>query len=166
MRWPTLSLEATVWVSGSSGQPIGSFWHSDEKLFLKHYVPQHRKDRNLSRKCTTSLIRRQNHNGEVVDRSWLCFSPSQTCVKCLTCRLMCADTTKCAHFLIRKGIFDWKHALERLRSNEHSVEHTDATITFSRRLITTKNWYRTSQSVQSIRTILEIASTCNVWFLS
>jgi len=38
--------------------------------------PQHRKDRNLSRKCTTSLIRRYNHNGEVVDRTWLCISPS------------------------------------------------------------------------------------------
>ena len=35
------------------------------------------KDRNLSRKCT-SLIRRQNHNGELVDRR-LCFPP-QICV--------------------------------------------------------------------------------------
>jgi len=25
-------------------------------------------------KCTTSFIPRQNHNGEVVDRSWLCSS--------------------------------------------------------------------------------------------
>jgi len=32
-----------------------------------------------------------------------------------------------------KAIFDWKHALERLRSHEHSMEHIDATITFSRR---------------------------------
>jgi len=47
----------------------GSFWYFDEKSFLKHDVPQHIKDRNLSRKCTTSLIRCQNHNGEVVDRS-------------------------------------------------------------------------------------------------
>jgi len=68
------------------------------------------------------LIRRQNLNGEVIDRSWLCFSPSQTCVKCFTYRLMCADTT-----------FDWKQALERLMSHEHSMEHIDAKITFSRR---------------------------------
>jgi len=61
------------------------------------------------------------------------YSPSQTCVKCFTCRLMCADTTKYAHFLIWKGIFDWKQTLERLRSREHSVEHIDDTITFSRR---------------------------------
>jgi len=37
------------------------------------------KDINLSRICTKSLTRRQNHNVEVVDRRWLCFCPSQTC---------------------------------------------------------------------------------------
>ena len=104
----------------------GSFWYCDEKSFFKHDVPQHRKDTNLSWKCATSLIRRQNHNGEVIYRSWLCFSPH-------TCRLMRADMTKCAHFPFKKRIFDWKHAVERLRSNGHSMEHIDATIAFSRR---------------------------------
>jgi len=84
-------------------------------------------------KCTISLIRRQNHKGEAVDKSWLCFSPSQTCIYCFTCRLMWADTKKCAHFLIRKATCDWKHALERLRSYEQSMEHIDATITYIRR---------------------------------
>jgi len=107
---------------------IGSLWHCDEKLLLSHDVPQHRKDRTRQWKCTTSLIRCQNRNGEVVDRSWRCCF-SQTCIYCFTCRLVCADTTKCAHFLIRKGIFEWKHALDRLRSHEHSMEHKDATIT-------------------------------------
>jgi len=41
------------------------------------------KTETRQRKCTTSLIRRQNHNGEVFDRSWLRFSP-QTCVYCFT----------------------------------------------------------------------------------
>jgi len=31
---------------------------------------------------------------------------------------MSAVTTKCAHFLIRKGSCDWKHALERQRRHE------------------------------------------------
>jgi len=84
-------------------------------------------------KSTTSLIRRQNHNGEVVDRSWLCFSPSQTCIYCFTYKLMWADTTKCAHFLIRKATCDWKHVLERLTSHEQSMEHINATIAYSRR---------------------------------
>jgi len=36
-------------------------------------------------------------------------------------------------FLIRKGIFDSKHALEHLRSHDHSMKHIDATITFTPR---------------------------------
>ena len=93
-------------------QKMREYWLKNEKLFLKQDVPQHRKDRSLSRKCTTNVIWCQNHNTEVVERSWLCFSPSQNCVHCFMCRLMCADTTKCAHFLIRKGSCDWKHAEE------------------------------------------------------
>jgi len=104
-------------------------WLKNEKLFLNCDVPQHRIDRNSSRKCTTNLIRRQNHNAEVVERSWLRFSPSPTCVCYFACRLMCADTTNCAHFLIRKGICDRKHAEEP----RASMEHIDATITFSQR---------------------------------
>jgi len=63
-------------------------------------------------------------------RSWLCFSTSQTCVYCFTCRLICADTTKCALFLIRKGICCRSHALEGLTGHEQSMEHIDAMITF------------------------------------
>ena len=94
----------------------------NEKLILKHNVPQHRKDRNSSRKCTTSLIRRQNHNAEAVERSWLCFFPSQTYIYCFTCRLMCADT-------INKE----SETGSSLRSHEQTMENKDATITFSRR---------------------------------
>ena len=48
-----------------------SLRHRDGKLFSNYVVPQHSKDGNSSRKCTASFIRRQNHNGEVVERiSW------------------------------------------------------------------------------------------------
>ena len=93
-------------------EKMREYWLKNEKLFFKHDVPQHRKDRNLSRKFTTNLIRRQKHNAEVVERSWLCFSPSQTCVYFFTYRLMCAEKTTCAHFRVRKGIGVWKHAEE------------------------------------------------------
>jgi len=100
-----------LWLSNIA-ENIREYLLKNEKLVFKNDVPQHRKDRNSSRKCNTSLIRHQNHSVEVVEISWLCFSPLQTCVKCFTCRLMYADTTKCAHFLIRKGIWDRKHAEE------------------------------------------------------
>ena len=155
MTWLALSLEATI-----GGQPkyrkkcrnIG--WNMKQVLFdivMKRYFQAlifHNTEKTETRqwKCTTSLIRRQNHTGDGVDRNRLCFSPSQTCTYCFTCRLMCADTTKCAHFLIRKGICDWKHALERQRSHEKSMEHIDATITCSCRCNVTNHYEELMQS--------------------
>ena len=85
----TLLLEAKILVSG---HPIyrtnAGILVEKRKVVLKQDVPQHRKDRNLSRKCATNLIRHQNHNSEVAEKSWLCFSPSQTSVYCFTYRLM------------------------------------------------------------------------------
>ena len=52
---------------------------------------------------------------------------------------MCGDMSRRAHFLIRKGIFDKKYSLERLRSHEHSMEYIDATLTFSRRTVARKS---------------------------
>jgi len=61
------------------------YWLKNEKLFLKHDVSQHRKDRNSSRKCTTNLIRRQNHNAEVVERSVAIGNPEQHVRKASHC---------------------------------------------------------------------------------
>ena len=55
--------------SSNIPEKMREYWLKNEKIFLKRDVPQHRKDRNLSRKCTTNLIQRQNHNGEIVERS-------------------------------------------------------------------------------------------------
>jgi len=48
-------------------------FHNTEKTETRQWI------------CTTCLIRRQNHNGEIVERSRLCFSQSQTCVYCFNC---------------------------------------------------------------------------------
>jgi len=53
--------------SSNIPENIREYLLKNEKLILKHDVPQHRKDRNLSRKWSTNLIRRQNHNAEVVE---------------------------------------------------------------------------------------------------
>jgi len=121
MRCLTLSLEAMISVPGPSGQPIyrkkyGNIgWNMIQVLFdivMKIIFQTWCSTLQKKQKLVTETLR-QNHNVEVVDRSWLCFSPSQACVKCFDCRLICADTTKWAHFLIRNGICDWKHTLER-----------------------------------------------------
>ena len=95
------------------------------KSYFKNMTSHNTGKTETCHRNVPQVIRGQNHNGEVVDRSWLCFSLSQICVKCFTCRLMCADAT---NWNLRLD-----HALERLRSHEHSMEHTAATIIFSRR---------------------------------
>ena len=55
--------------SSNIPEKMREYWLKNEELFLRHDVLQHRKDRNSSRKCTTNLIRRQNHDAEVVKRS-------------------------------------------------------------------------------------------------
>ena len=146
-------------------QPV-LFWQCEEELFLKHNLPQHKKDRNLSRIWKVLLYKSYSSPEPQWRSSWqklALLSHSQTCVECLTCRLMCANTIKCAH------ISHWKHAPQRLSHDElveHIMEHIDATITFSRRCnkITTKNWYRISQSGQSMRKISENAFSCKLGF--
>jgi len=60
-----------------SKNETGTLRHCDEKVFSNYDVAQHRKDRNLSRECT-SLICHQDHNGEV--RNWLYFFFTRLCL--------------------------------------------------------------------------------------
>ena len=128
-------LEATLSVSGPSGQPVYrknaeilvEIWNRFFltlwwKVIFNTWCPTTQKRQKfVAEKYHKPYSSPEPQWRSIVDTRWLCFSPSQTCVKCFTSRLICADTTKCVHFLIRKGVFDWKHALERLRSNGHSI---------------------------------------------
>jgi len=142
MRWLTLSLEARYrslrpLVSEYNGKmreywlkyEAGSFWNCDEKTFLKHDVPQHKRQKLVTDMYHKSYSLREPQWRSIWQKLTLFLSLTNLC---FTCGLMWADSTKWVHFLIiRKGIFDWKHALERLRSHEHSMEHTDATFTLA-----------------------------------
>ena len=99
-----------------------SLWHCDEKSLSKHDVLQHRKDRNFHGNVPQVLFVARTTMAKWLMEAGFAFF-FQKLVKCFACRLMCADTTECAHFFIGKGIFDRKHALERLRIHEQSVEH-------------------------------------------
>ena len=114
-----LSLEAlwALWPANISKKCGNIGWNTKQVLFdivMKNHfwnMFHNTEKTDVVTESTTRLIRRHYHNGEVVDRSWLLVFSFTTCVTCFTCRLMSTDTTKCAHFLIRKGIFDWNHAL-------------------------------------------------------
>jgi len=105
--------------SSNIAEKMREYWLKNEKLFLKHDVPQRRKGRNSSRKCTTNLIRRQKHNAEVVERIWLCFSPSQTYDYCFTCRLMCVVKTN-----VRISSLEKEEARWGITSNQWNIKMT------------------------------------------
>jgi len=72
-RVSLLTLKLAVYsFFGKNKGKVGQKCFASPKIYTPVHlcVAQRRKDRNFSRKCTTSLIRRQNHNGEVDDRSW------------------------------------------------------------------------------------------------
>lgn len=131
---PTMSEEIReYWVK----QGASTVQNCDECLFSAHSVKQARKDRDIPRICTVGLFHRKNHNGEVITRKWLCFSPSTGRVYCFTCRLMCLNTSTArseSSQLSTNGFCNWKRSQERLNSHEQSSEHITATIALNKRL--------------------------------
>lgn len=58
-------------------------------------------------------------NGEICDRSWLLYSPSQNRIFCFCCKLF-AD---CNSTLGNDGFCDWQHASRHLSRHEKSSKH-------------------------------------------
>jgi len=132
MRWLTLSLEAMIL---AYSQPIyRKEWRNigrkmTQVLFdivMKSYFKSCCSTTQKRRKLVTRTHRKFYSSPEPQLRSsWqklaLFFSFTNLCLLFhLYSRLMCTDTTTCAHFLVKKGICDWKHAIERLSSHEQS----------------------------------------------
>ena len=84
---------------------------------------------NVIRKCTPATFERRNRNGEVVIRSWLCFSPANGRVYCFFCKLMGVARSQFTH----DGFCDWKHASDRLGVHEQSKDHIQAVLSAASR---------------------------------
>ncbi|XP_031345831.1 zinc finger MYM-type protein 1-like [Photinus pyralis] len=82
-----------------------------------------------ARRCQLSMFKRRSHNGEMIERSWLCFSPSNGRVYCFACKLLSSADTQFS----RDGYCDWKHASSRLVAHEISKPHLNATIALVQR---------------------------------
>jgi len=82
-----------------------------------------------TRICTSHMFHRRSKNGEIVNRSWLCFSPSEGTVYCYVCKLMSAPSSQLTH----GGYSDWRHASSRLAEHEQSKSHVEATFAVVRR---------------------------------
>lgn len=101
----------------------------DDKLFELKSSKQHVTGQTWHRRCTIGMFERRNRNGEVVKRSWLCFSPADGRVYCFFCKLMAVSSTQ----LTENGYCDWKHASSRLCEHEISKDHLDAVVRVARR---------------------------------
>lgn len=103
----------------------------DENLFSLFSIAQARQDQSdTERKCSKALFYRKNKNQELLNRFWLCFSPSTGKVYCYICKLLAMQSPS---NLVSGGFCDWKHASERLSQHELSKEHVNALIAFRTR---------------------------------
>ena len=82
-----------------------------------------------TRRCTTAIFSRRAKNGEIVKRSWLCYSPVTGRVYCYICKLMSPGQQQ----LSGEGYSDWTHSAERLKQHEFSNQHTANVISLASR---------------------------------
>ena len=76
------------------------------------------------RRCHVGMFERQNQNGEKVQGSWVCFSPSNGKFYCLVCKIMGANPS----CFTDEGFCDWKHYGYRMSAHEKSQEHLEAVV--------------------------------------
>jgi hypothetical protein len=118
---------ADYWIKNGTGK----LQNCDETLFEEWSAKQTDTtgEKKWHRKCTLSMFGRRNRNGEVVKRSWLCFSPAHGKLYCSACTLMGSSRIQLTH----DGFCDWRHASARLAEHETSKDHLEAVVGLARR---------------------------------
>lgn len=124
---------------------VAEFWikhgtddlqNCDKNLFDKHSFKQKGTSNGKTwfRKCSLSMFQRQNRNGEIVKRSWLCFSPYSGKLFCSACKVIMSSSAGTSQIqLIQGGFCDWKHANIRLAEHDTAKYHLDAVVGLARR---------------------------------
>jgi len=77
------------------------------------------------------FCRRQEKTGQIIERDWLCYSPSQAKLFCFYCKLM-TD----AQLFGKTGCSDWRHITILISRHESSSSHKDAVVAFRLRKCT------------------------------
>ncbi|XP_065675645.1 zinc finger MYM-type protein 5-like [Hydra vulgaris] len=125
----SLNLDIGLWPENMTGlidywAKVGSsnLQNCNEELFIQKSKKQF--DVKFTRKCNKSLFERKTANGEIIKRSWLCFSPFNGSIFCFVCKLMPKTRSQFTH----DGFCDWKHADNRLISHETSEDLLNSVI--------------------------------------
>ena len=124
-KWPDHLSSSVVdyWIKKSSKD----LQHCNENVIEQKSHQQTGEGTN--RKCTVGMFTRRMQNGESINRSWMCFSPSTGRVYCFACKLMGAPQSQLTH----GGFCDWRHASARLVEHETSKDHLQAILGLARR---------------------------------
>ena len=77
------------------------------------------------------FCRRQEKTEQIIERDWLCYSPSQAKLFCFYCKLM-TD----AQLFGKTGCSDWRHITILISRHESSSSHKDAVVAFRLRKCT------------------------------
>ena len=116
--WPDKLEESQIDLLVCQGP--NKYQNKDDELF-KSCKLQMQPD-NVQRYCNMSIFKRKTANGEKVDRSWLCYSPSKGSVFCFFCKLLSDSNIA----LTDTGYYDWRHAQQHFIGHEQSVNHIQA----------------------------------------
>ncbi|XP_066969169.1 uncharacterized protein [Macrobrachium rosenbergii] len=130
--WPESSTEEMIafWAKKGSSE----LQHCDEQLLDKASKLQDqvkgKSGIHYSRKCSRSLLQRKTLNNEIINRSWLCFSPTTGKVYCFPCKLVNSGSEKGK--LATDGFCDWKRGNDRIADHEKSKCHLESIITVAK----------------------------------
>ncbi|XP_022163131.1 zinc finger MYM-type protein 1-like [Myzus persicae] len=128
-----------IWPQNSTNEMI-TYWikqgskhlqNCDKIVLETKSVQQDRVDRSAhnTRKCSIHFFKRITKNKEVINRNWLCFSPTTGKLYCYICKLLGIKSGK----LSSDGFCDWKHAAEKLSQHETSKHHLEAILALNHR---------------------------------
>lgn len=128
--WPeNMSKYVDYWIN----KGIIHLQNCNEELIKKKSLVQKNSTGKWTRKCNTGMFKRKCKNGDLIDRSWLCFSPSKGRLFCSVCKLM-SSTSSQTQFNT-EGFFNWKNSNERLLEHETSKTHLNAFIALKDRSV-------------------------------
>lgn len=97
-------------------------------------------------------------NGEKQDRRWLLYSKSKDAVYCFACRLFSTKCDNIGALASHKGVNDWKHLSDSLKSHENGKQHKECMM----------SWFNLYKDLSSGKTIdaetqAQIASEQQRW---
>lgn len=98
----------------------------DNSLLKSKSIKQ--QDGSKVRYCNVNFFHKKTKAGEIIPRSWLCFSPTTGRVYCFFCKLIGVSED---NQFVKDAFCDWKHAGERLLVHETSPNHLKSLESFN-----------------------------------